>query len=407
MHRCQILSLCAALLLLSLSPLTAVEASMAKRGNVRFAPNTKDGGIVCTLNAGTAVSVIGKADGSSNWYKIRFPSEGLAWMHSMNLAKTDKDSILRVTQDGANVRRDATSGSEVVTSLKRNDTVKWKGPKVGQWYAVYVPGAVAYVHISVLHITGDVSSGNNDDSNGSSSDTASDTTASHAGTSTAKLTSDKHASHPADKVWREALQTYESYYQQLQQDSTQALKLDWTGLSEQLKKVVQDHPELRTRIYAERLRKGIARVVDSAGSEKAPSVSEGTGVQVKDDNTKQTPPQQGDRPDQPAATEEQRQPENTKEEKRPDIAVINKTDKGVQGWVDELEIPAIGVKYVILGDNGIAAFIKLGEGVDVNLKDLHWQTVRVDGETKIVDHEVDAKYKGIPLIVVSELEVVE
>ena len=73
----------------------------------------------------------------------------------MNLVKTDQERILRVTTDGTNVRRDATSGADVVLQLKRNDTVRWQGPKVGQWYAVYVPQAVAYVHSSVIYIRDD------------------------------------------------------------------------------------------------------------------------------------------------------------------------------------------------------------------------------------------------------------
>ncbi len=388
-------------LLVMVHGLCAVEANMAKRGNVRFGPSTKDGGIVCTLNAGTSVEILGKAEGSNNWYKIKFPAAGVAWMHSMNLAKTDQERVLRVTQDGANVRRDATSGSKEVIKLNRNDTVRWKGPKVGQWYAVYVPTAVAYVHTSVLHIKDE--NEKKVDAEPAAADPQAEAKPNNKITS-GPLTNDKHASHPTDKVWRSALATYEDYYQQLQKDSGKALHLDWDGLSAQLKQVTQDHPELRTRVLAERLRRGITRVVNSAGSEKAPSISEGTKpkteVAVKKDP-------------EPTATETKTDPVVKTDpvpadtEKKPDIAVIAKTDKGVQGWVDELEVPAIGVKFVLLGDNGISAFIKLKDGLKTNLKDLHWQTVRVDGETQIVDHEVDAKYKGIPLIIVSELKVVK
>ena len=95
------------------------------------------------------------------------------------------------------------------------------------------------------------------------------------------------------------------------------------------------------------------------------------------------------------------------EEKRPDIAMIAKTDKGVVGWLQDLEVPSIGVKYAILGDNGITAFVKVKDGVSLDLKALHWKRVRADGETQIVDHEVDPQYKGIPLIIIEKLDVLK
>ena len=401
MRNLQILaSLCVLIALTSFAQ--AAEASMAKRGNVRFGPSTKDA-VVCTLNAETPVHILGLVDGSTNWYKIKFPSQGHAWMHGMNLAKTKQENVLRVTTNGANVRQDATKGGAIVTELKMNDTVQWKGPKVGQWYAVYVPDAVAYVHASVLFIQDTVAQPANNEAAGEPK--------------VAAKPLPGPINHPTDKIWQDAVRTYESYYQQLQQDSGKALQLNWAALSDKLKLVIQDHPDLRTRIYAKRLFNGIQRVVSSAGMEAAPEISSvstaGTAAKTPVNNTKPaaatttstTPAESTEVQVDLSDDEPVKQPAT--DHKKPDIAGLAKTDKGVIGWLQDLEVQSIGVEYVILGDDGISAFIKLKDGVNVNLKDLHWQRVHVNGETQIVDHEVEAQYKGIPLIIVSELKVLK
>ena len=387
------------LLLLVMTAAPAVEAVMAKRGNIRFGPSVKDD-IVCTLNADTVVEIISKADGSDNWYKIKFPDQGHAWMHSMNLVKTDQDHILRVTTDGTNVRRDATKGAEVVLQLKRNDTVRWQGPKVGQWYAVYVPQAVAYVHSSVIYMKDTAAPTQQPDSK-------QDAPVTTGQTPTITKTS-SHSGHPVEVIWQDALKTYESYYQQLQQDSTKALSLNWLKLSQNLERVVKDHPDLRTRIVAKRLYNGIQRVVTSSGQAEAPVIDNGQSTVADQPQT-----QHQDvvtKTDEPTTTQVQdvaKQDPGTTKSDRPDIAMIAKTDKGVVGWLQDLEVPSIGVKFAVLGDNGISAFVKVKAGAAVDLKSLHWKRVRVDGETQIVDHEVDPQYKGIPLIIIDKIDVLK
>lgn len=394
----QLGAVCLLALLMSAAP--AVEAVMAKRGNIRFGPSVKDD-IVCTLNADATIEIIGKAEGSDNWYKIKFPDQGHAWMHSMNLVQTDQERILRVTTDGTNVRRDATKGAEVVLQLKRNDTVRWQGPKVGQWYAVYVPQAVAYVHSSVIYIK--------DAAPASNAGTGQETTA-NSGQKPSITKTSSHSGHPVEVIWQDALKTYESYYQQLQQDSSKALSLNWLQLSQNLERVVKDHPDLRTRIVAKRLYNGIQRVVTSSGQAEAPVIDDG-----QEPIAKQTPTQHQDvvtktdegNNSQQTTQQDSSSASSTQKNDRPDIAMIAKTDKGIVGWLQDLEVPSIGVKFAILGDNGISAFVKVKAGAAVDLKSLHWKRVRIDGETQIVDHEVDPQYKGIPLIIIDKIDVLK
>ena len=369
--------------------LPAVEAVMAKRGNIRFGPSIKDD-IVCTLNADTPIHILGKPEGMENWFKIKFPSQGHAWVHGMNLVQTDKERILRVTTNGTNVRRDATKGGEVVIKLNRNDEVRWQGPKVGQWYAVYVPNAEVYVHASVVHVEDEAVAKTPVENSGGVKPAPTE------------LNNNKHAHHPTQQLWKKCIERYESYYQQYQADNQKGLTLDWMGLSVDLQRVVQDHPELRTRIKAKRLFIVIQRVVSSSGQSEPlkldESVSSHTAAQEEENKVSANL-------DSDTKVVTKQPVVKTEPEETTDIRVINK--KGVVGWLQKMEVPSIGVDYAILGDNGISAFIKLADGVEIDLNKLHWKRVRADGDKQIVDHEVDPQYKGIPLIIVKSLELVK
>lgn len=356
-----------------------ISATIIKRGNVRYGPNLK-AGVICTLRANSKIEIISRAEGLRNWYKIKFPRQGLAWMHKRNLVKTS-GRMMRVTLDGAVVRSDATTGGDVVAELKLNEVIEWKGPQVGSWYAVFVPSAVAYVHQSVVMVDQPI--------------------AAHDATGQAEIIErpvvrvpDAAISHPAEDMWKQAKITYEKYYAILQADTSKGLNQDWAGLSKMLTKIVIEHPQLKTKVYAERLRKGIARLVSGTAPapiiKKAPVVTQLPAqrpvVEHADVVTKNPVVKPVVGKDDPA-----------------DLAGFAKTENGVVGWLESKEIESIGVSYVILGDSGIAAFIKLQAGSRIDLKTMHWRRVIASGETQIVDHLVSEEYKGIPLLILEKI----
>ena len=58
----------------------AVATTMSKKGNVRFGPSTQ-AKVVATMDVGAPVEVLGIAQGLPEWYVVRFPREGSAWIH--------------------------------------------------------------------------------------------------------------------------------------------------------------------------------------------------------------------------------------------------------------------------------------------------------------------------------------
>ena len=229
-------------LMLCLVGMMAVEAgtivTMAKRGNIRYGPHLK-AGVIVTLKPGTEVEVLGHAEGQAGWYKIRFPRQGRAWMHSRNLEVTDREGILKVTYDGASVRSDSRITAEKVAEMELGETVEWSGLRNGEWYAVYAPGAVAYVYKSVLNLTA---------------------------TKRQEVVAKQHQDSEIEGVWKHAKKAYEAYIAAFQNDAHDALTLNWKGLSEKLTRVVDEHPDLRTRLLAQKLKSNIKRVVQASES---------------------------------------------------------------------------------------------------------------------------------------------
>jgi uncharacterized protein YgiM (DUF1202 family) len=131
------------------APETVIHATMAKKGKVRFGPslNSKEAAI---LEPGAEVEVLGVAKGLPDWYVVRFPKSGTAWVHMKVLQPLEDGKSFRVTEDRSRARDDATLRSNIVAELAKGEIVESKGKKIGDWLAVYPPSAVAYVHKSVL-----------------------------------------------------------------------------------------------------------------------------------------------------------------------------------------------------------------------------------------------------------------
>ena len=113
------------------------------RGNVRFGP-AQTAKLACTLNRGDTVAIIGAAQ-VPDWYVIRFPSQGRAWVSVKVLAPVDGGKRWKVTVDGAHARADATIGAEIVCDMALGEVLEDRGQVQGDFHAVYIPSAVAYM----------------------------------------------------------------------------------------------------------------------------------------------------------------------------------------------------------------------------------------------------------------------
>ena len=215
-----------------------ITATMAKRGNVRFGPSDK-APISTTLPPGTQVEILGAVQrGNETWYQIRFPRQGKAWIHQMNLQKIDEKQY-KVTAK-ANVRDDATNGANIVSSVEPGDVVEYQGSTVGMFLMVYPPRAVAYVSAKVLNLP-----------------------AAAPGQEALQVPVAQTAQKPVERLWLTAKQTYASYAA-IASDKNQQAKaqtLDWSGLSRQLGEVASNHPETEAKLQAGRFKSGVDEVV--------------------------------------------------------------------------------------------------------------------------------------------------
>jgi uncharacterized protein YraI len=422
-------------LLSMMTVLAAVESgttvTMAKRGNIRYGPSL-EAGVIVTLDRGTEVQILGKAEGQPGWYRIRFPRQGRAWMHSRNLAETDREGVLQVTYDGVSVRSDARITAEKIAEMAVGETVEWSGRRVGQWYAVYPPSAVAYTYQSVLDLTP---------------------------AKQQEVVAQEREDLAIETTWKEAERRYRAYYDALQRDAHDALSLDWPHLATMLEEVVSDHPDLRTRLVAQKLRSKIGRIVKASAAIPAerrramPDQPAGSAVAAQQPTQQPAQPaaQEAVQDDdgqqaalEPVAPADQRGPTSRPlvgggmdlPEAEDDLVtgtatpaaevdaepvaiadgelqtVLAEQEEGVGlldevggervGWLQELEKPELGTRYVLIGD-GVEAFLKLPPGSDIDLGEFHWRRVRVQGTPQTVDHEVAPEYRGVPLILVESV----
>ncbi|MFW5845471.1 MAG: SH3 domain-containing protein [Planctomycetota bacterium] len=409
--------LCACVLSLA----AASSVPMSKNGNIRYGPSLQ-AGVIVTLKAGEMVDLLGPVPGKQGWYRIRFPEQGHAWIHEKVVEPVPGDpERLRVVVEGARVRSDATIGGELVTDLAVGDEVLWKkGRTVGSWYAVSVPSATAYVYHSVLDLdaahSGGIAAASGEDGR---TDAGSDLGA--AGLSR------------IERLWREVQNSYVQFYQVYQSDRARAATLDWQGLLAPLKQVVEEHPDLRTRLVAQRLRTSIVRKLH-AGTEpitpdkigvsqqqvpqqKAPAQQQPARVArqepVQEEPVQQQPVQEEPVQQQPVQQQQPQPPQAVQQQQasaqpaRPGTNLTTTTDGTVaEGWIEPQEIPALGVRYVVLGDEGVAAFITLPDGSDIDLRQLFWKRVRVTGQQVPTETGMPPEYAAVPTIAVEDIRIV-
>lgn len=363
----------------------SVATTMAKRGNVRFGPS-QAAALVVTLDGGASVEVLGVAQGVPDWYVIRFPRQGLAWMHQKTLEPQDGGKTFVVKEDRARVRDDARQGANLVAELAKGEVVEAKDrARVGDWIPVYPSSAVAYVHKALL------------------------TAAPAMNTDIAKKV---EKDDRVDLLWQEVQARYAAYKAALDKDLEIAATLDWAFLDSQLSQVIAQHSTVRVQLAAKRLAERIAPVVKAA-------------VEVQKKNN--IPPSR-DVPGQPPIviakhTDPVADPVKPADPAKPAGTVPKPGDTtairaaaisappapsadgfAVQGFIEEKAFPQVGANFVIIDQTGaVCAFLKTKPGSEIQLSEYFWRNVGVKGLSQEVDQATHNLGKKVPLILVDDV----
>ncbi len=213
--------------------------------NVRFGPS-REAKVAVVLKDGEEVEVLAESR-VKDWYAIRFPKKGQAWVHQKVLESVDGGRRWKVTVDQARARDDSTLKSEIVAELRTGEILEDRGDKRGDWVAVHLPNAIAYMHKSVLAMPEDI--------DGERKQSASRAT-------------------QAVAVWNAAQKGYEEFRSTVHGNAEAANYLDWDALGLQLDQVIRDHADVQVRIAAQRLKDGITNVSSAAAAyQKAKGIS--------------------------------------------------------------------------------------------------------------------------------------
>jgi len=391
------------------SPVGSLRVILAKNGNVRFAPTTQSK-VIVTLPAKSEVEILGPAK-VAGWYVIRFPREGNAWVHGKVLQAVDGGKRWRVTEDRARARDDSTLRSEIVAELNKGEILEDKGRINGDWRAVFLPNAVAYISGSVLDMPADMEIAKRD-------------------------AADKATA--AVQTWGTAQAVYGSFFDQLKSNPQNALVLDWQGLAVQLDTVIRNHPDADVRVSAQRIKDGIVNVAAAAKNvQLAKGVTPTAGLDVEKPATipgtatsttsttatkkpTQTSGTSGDplAPallDVPGATPTpvavtppplvtNLEPIAPAEIAKPIAPAVAVKSFAVEGFVTQQNFEQVGVTEVLVdGDSNIVAFLKVQVGKDVQLSEYYWRWVGVKGEVQKVDQSKHNLGRDVPLVIVDGL----
>jgi SH3-like domain-containing protein len=364
----------------------AVTTTMSKKGNVRFGPSIQ-AKTITTLEPGSPVEVLGIAQGMPEWYVVRFPREGSAWIHEKVIQPDASGRKAKVIEDRARVRDDARQGGNIVAELALGEEVEIKErARVGAWVPVYPPSAVAYVHKSVLVIP---------QAQGQ------------------MLEAQVQTSNKLDEVNDEALARYAAFKKALDEDPEVAAKLDWEYLDMQLAQVVDGHPNERVKLAAKRLKDRIAPVVAAVlqvqRANKITPVRDVPGAPPIAKPTIDPLPAKQDPPKDP--------PAKIDPLPKPDVAVVKDAAKplpaatqfAAQGFLEERAVAAVGTNHVIIDKNGkVCAFVKTKPGVDLQLSEFFWRLVGVKGDVQPIEAEKHGQGGGaIPLVLVEDVALLQ
>ncbi len=321
---------------------SAVSATMASKGNVRYGPSL-NAKVACMLEAGAPVEIIGTAHGVADWYTIRFPREGRAWIHDKVVEPIDGGKRWRVKVDKSRARDDSTLKSQIVAELQLGEVIEDKGPAIGQWHPVYIPNAVAYVKKSLLKLP--------------------DSTA---------LEQQSGRASDAERLWQIAQGSYADGLKKVQADAHAAVAIDWKPLLAQLDQVVNDHASVDVRMSAKRIRDSVAKVATAADQVVAAS-----GKPVTKEALPLPPGLELPKPAD-VATGTAAAPEK--------LAASGAF--AAQGFVNQApdNLAAFGVTQVLVdGSGNLVALLKEKAGASVQLSEFYWRWVGVRGERSAVD----------------------
>jgi SH3-like domain-containing protein len=370
----------------------AVTTTMSKRGNVRFGPSTQ-AKTITTLEPGAPVEVLGVAQGMPEWYVIRFPREGSAWIHEKVIRPDASGKKAKVIEDRARVRDDARQGSNIVAELALGEEVEIKErAHVGAWVPVYPPSAVGYVHKSVLVIP--------------------------QGPGQPALPQAEEKPNKLDAVNDEALARYAAFKKALDEDPEIAARLDWDYLDMQLGQVADGHPNARIQAAASRLKARIQPVVDAVRRvQRDRGITPMRDVPNAPPITKKDPlPPTSDQPKDPPKDPGTKLPIDPLP-KPADVEKVKNEGKGLpaavqfaaQGFLEERAVPAVGTSHVIIDKNGkICAFVKTKPGVDLQLSEFFWRLVGVKGDSQMIEPDKHGQGGGpIPLVLVEDVALLQ
>ena len=373
----------------------AVATTMASRGNVRFGPS-QSAPLVTTLDSNTPVEVLGVAQGMPEWYVIRFPRQGLAWVHKRNLEPQDGGKTFLVKEDRTKVRDDARQGANLVAELAKGEVVEAKDrAAVGDWIPVYPASAVAYVHKKLL----------------TAAPTAAVGIGKVEGDVDKQVGAKAEADGKTDLLWREVQARYTAFKAALDNDIEKAAHLDWAFLDSQLSQVIARSSTPRDKLAAKRLAERIAPVVKAAVE-----VQQKNNITPSRDVPGQPPivvavaePKHVDpvpaNPVKPAGTQPKagdlggiRAAAVTAP---PAPSVDNFT---VQGFIEEKAFPQVGSSFVIIDQTGaVCAFLKTKPGSEIQLSEYFWRNVGVKGLSQEVDPALHNLGKKVPLVLVDDV----
>jgi uncharacterized protein YgiM (DUF1202 family) len=215
--------------------LKGITATVSGRANVRYGPSTHSR-IACTLNPGDAVAIVGPAP-VPDWYTIRFPAKGQAWVHKHNLTPVDGGKRWKVTGTGARARSDATLGADIVAELATGEIIEDRASSRGEWVAVSIPSAVAYIHKSLLNLP-----------------------------SATAISEQQAQASKLQQVWGDAQAAYARIWADLKDHPEHAVSVDWAPLLAQLDEVAKGHPEPAVQMNAKRLYDAISEVMKKTQS---------------------------------------------------------------------------------------------------------------------------------------------
>lgn len=371
-------------------PEGAFVATTKANSNVRYGPN-RSAKVALTMKSGATVVVLGPARGAPEWLLVRLPRDASVWMHRKVLTPQDGGKTFIVNEDRAKARDDATLGANIVCEVEKGEIVEAKGRQVGDWYAVQVPSATAYVHRSVLVENDGLKA------------------------LPAAPTVDKTY---VNQLWEVTQKRYDAYQAALNKDLEVAAILDWNYLSQQLADVIAQHPESQVQAAAQRMRDGIAKVVKAVdGIQREHHVAPLKDVPgqppIPEPVVTQAPP--------PVAPPVSTNPAPTNpgpavvKQPRIDTTAIPtaipdkpKPQYPAEGMVMEQAFPGVGVNHVVVDNNqNVLAFIKVKDGSALQLNEYFWRYVGVKGEKVAVDPAKHTLGKDVPLILVEDLVLIK